>query len=73
MMICSYVYNDKNENQIFNLFIKFGIDLPLIGRSMVAKNPKKIWNERNICKNHTKYGGNGMIEIQHTVSSVEME
>ena len=49
-MICSYVYNDKNENQIFNLFIKFSIDLPLFGHRMVAKNPKKIWNERNIWK-----------------------
>lgn len=42
------------------------------GRRMVAKIPKKIWNERNIWKTHTKYGGNGMTEIQHTVSSVEM-
>ena len=38
---------------------------------MVAKNPKKIWNERNIWKSHTKYGEDGMTEIQHTVSSVE--
>lgn len=43
------------------------------GRRMVAKNPKKIWNERNIWKTHTKYGEDGMTEIQHTVSSVEME
>lgn len=64
MMICSYVYNDKNENHIFNLFIKFGIDLPLIGRRMVAKIPEKIWNERNTWKNHTKYEEDGMTETQ---------
>ncbi len=45
----------------------------MYGRKMVAKNLKKIWNEWNTWKNHTKYGGNGMTEIQHTVSSVEME
>ena len=44
-----------------------------IGRKMVAKNPEKIWNERNIWKNHTKYGDDGMTETQHTVSSVEFE
>lgn len=43
------------------------------GRRMVAKNPKIIWNERNIWKNHTKYGDDGMTETQHTVSSAEME
>lgn len=40
---------------------------------MVAKNPKKIWNERNICKSHTKYGEARITEIQHTVSSIEFE
>ena len=40
---------------------------------MVAKIPKKIWNERNMWKKYTKYGTNGTEEIQHTVSSVEME
>lgn len=40
---------------------------------MVAKIPKKIWNEWNIWKIHTKYGGNGTEEIQHTVSLVEVE
>ena len=43
----------------------------LVGRNMVAKNPEKIWREWNIWKNHTKYGYDGMTEIQHTVSSVE--
>ena len=45
----------------------------ILGRRMVAKIPLKIWNERNIWKNHTKYGEYGMTETQHTVSSVEME
>ena len=47
--------------------------ISISGRRMVAKNPKKNWNERNIWKNHTKYGEDGMTEIQHTVSSVEFE
>lgn len=44
-----------------------------VGRRMVAKNPKKIWREWNMWKKYTKYGTNGTEEIQHTVSSVEME
>ena len=43
------------------------------GRRMVAKNPKKIWKERNMWKKYTKYGTNGTEEIQNTVSSVEWE
>ena len=44
-----------------------------IGHNMVAKIPLKIWNERNMWKNHTTYGSKGTEKIQHTVSSVEME